>query len=187
MDTVKENLGMIAVCIIELLIGIVLFTDPVQFTATVLMALGLVLLAAGAWCVIRYFTSLPSMAALGQDLTRGLVCLLAGALALFRNDWVISLFPLLTQIYGVVILCTGLMKLQRGVDLLRMRMRFWILPLISAALAIALCFLIFAAPFESTIALWRVAASVLIAQAALDLAMLVLSLSNRGQGPIIVE
>lgn len=190
MKVIKENLGLMIICVIELIIGIVFFTDPVQFTAAVLMGVGVVLLVVGIGCVIRYFTTPPAMAVLEQQLAKGLISLLMGALLLFRNEQVVALFPLLTQIYGVVILITGMIKLQRGVDLLRLKRRFWHLSTISAVLAVLASFIILTDPFESTIVLWRVAAVTLIAQAVLDLVMLVLAAwGRRGEGNdyIIVE
>lgn len=179
MKAVKENLGLIIICVIEAVIGIVFFTDPIQFTAAVLMGVGVVLSVTGIWCVACYFTTPPAMAALEQQLSRGLISLLIGALLLFRNEQVVALFPLLAQVYGVVILITGMIKLQRGVDMLRLKRRFWYLSAISAVLAILLSAVILTEPFESAIVLWRVAAVTLIAQAVLDLVMLVLAVWNR--------
>ena len=189
MKAIKENLGLIILCVIELLIGIVFFTDPVQFTTAVLMVVGAVLLVLGVYCMIRYFTTPPAMAALEQYLTRGLVSLLTGLVFLVRNDWVIGLFPLLTQIYAVVILFAGMVKLQRGVDLLRLRRPLWYLSVISAAIAIALSAVILMNPFSSTLVLWRVAAVALIAQAVLDLVMLIITIRSHTtpEGYIIQE
>ena len=183
MKAIKDNLGLIIICAIELLIGIVFFTDPIQFTATVLMGVGIVLLVAGVFCVGRYFTTPPAMAALEQELAKGLISLLVGSVLLFRNGWVIGLFPLLTQIYGIVILLTGMLKIQRGVDLLRLKQRFWILPTISALLAVLLSVIILMDPFGSTIVLWRAAAVTLIVEAVLDGMMLILTVRERGTDP----
>ena len=179
MKTIQENLGLIIICVIEVIIGIVFFTDPIQFTSAVLMGVGVVLLITGVCGVIRYFTTPPAMAVLEQQLSKGLISLLAGALLLFRNEQVVALFPMLTQVYGVVILITGMIKLQRGVDLLRLKRRFWYLSAISAVLAVLLSVIVLANPFESTLVLWRVAAVTLIAQAVLDIVMLVLAGWNR--------
>lgn len=143
------------------------------------MCVGAVLLVAGIWCVIRYFTTPPAMATLEQQLTKGLISLLIGGFFLFRNEQVISIFPLLTQIYSIVILFTGMIKLQGGVDFLRLKQPFWYLPTISAVLSILLSVIILMNPFGSTVVLWRLAAVMLIADAVLDMVTLIFTIRNR--------
>ena len=70
------------------------------------------------------------------------------------------------------------MKLQQGVDLLRLKARFWFLAGINALLAIVFGAIILGNPFTSTIVLWRVSAISLIVEAVLDIAVLFLSRSS---------
>lgn len=159
----------------ELLIGILLFVEPVRFTSGILLCVGVILLVFGVICVLRYFRAEPMQAALEQNLAKGLVMLLLGGFLAFQTDWAISLFPLLTHLYGIAILIIGIVKLQQGVDLLRLKLRYWFLAGINAVLAILFAMIILSNPFASTIALWRVAAISLIVEAVFDVVVLVMT------------
>ena len=101
--------------------------------------------------------------------------ILLGDFLVLRTQQVIALFPLLTHLYGVAILIVGVVKLQQGVDLLRLKARFWFLAGINALLAIVFGAVILSNPFTSTIVLWQVAAISLIVEAVLDIAVLFLN------------
>ena len=100
--------------------------------------------------------------------------LLGGFLAL-RTQQAIALFTLLTHLYGVAILIIGVVKLQQGVDLLRLKARYWFLAGVNALLAILFAAIILSNSFASTIALWRVAAISLITAAVLDIVVLIVT------------
>ena len=182
MEFVKEKGSAIVAGLVELLIGILLFVDPVGFTSSILMIVGCILLICGVFCLIRYFTTDPMQAALERNFSKGLVLILIGGILALRTQQVMALFPLLAQLYGIAILVIGIVKLQQGVDLLRLKARFWFLAGINALLAIAFAVLILSNPFASTVALWRVAAISLIVEAVLDVAVLIMT--GRKQGGV---
>ena len=159
----------------ELLVGILLFIEPIRFTSGILLGVGIILLIFGAICLLRYFRAEPVQAALEQNLAKGLVMLLLGGFLAFQTDRAISLFPLLTHLYGIAILIVGIVKLQQGVDLLRLKLRYWFLAGINAALAILFAVVILSNPFASTVALWQVAAISLIAEAVFDVIVLIMT------------
>lgn len=175
MKFVKQNGSVIAIGLVELLIGILLFVDPVGFTSGILTAVGATLLMCGVLCLIHYFNTEPVQAALEQNFSKGLVMILLGGFLALRTQQAIALFPLLTHLYGVAILVIGVAKLQQGVDLLRLRARFWFLAGINALLAILFGAVILSNPFASTIVLWRVAAISLIMEAVLDIVVLIVT------------
>lgn len=168
-DAVSNNLY------VELLIGILLFVDPPGFTSGILIAVGAVFLICGVVCLIRYFNTDPIQAALEQNFSKGLVMILLGGFLALRTQQAIALFPLLTHLYGVAILIIGIVKLQQGVDLLRLKARYWFLTGINAVLAILFAAIILSNPFASTIVLWRVAAISLIVEAVLDVVVLIMT------------
>ena len=175
MGFLKQNGGAIVAGLVELLIGILLFVDPVGFTSGILMAVGVILLLCGVVCLIHYFNTDPVQAALEQNFSKGLVMILLGGVLALRTQRVIALFPLLTHLYGVAILVIGVVKLQQGVDLLRLKARFWFLAGVNAVLAILFAAVILSNPFTTTIVLWRVAAISLIVEAVLDITVLFLN------------
>ena len=175
MGFVKQNGSAMVAGLVELVIGILLFVNPVGFTAGILMAVGGVLLICGAVSLIRYFRTEPVQAAMEQNFSKGLVMLLVGGFLVLRTQQVMGLFPLLTQFYGVAILIIGVVKLQQGVDLLRLKARYWFLAGVNALLAIAFAAIILGNPFTSTVVLWRVAAISLIVEAVLDVVVLIMT------------
>ena len=169
----KKGVAFLA-ALVELLIGILLFINPISFTSGILLGVGVVLLAFGVVCLIRYFRAEPVQAALEQNLSKGLIVLLLGGFLAFQTERAISLFPLLTHLYGVAILIVGVVKFQQGVDLLRLKLKYWFLAGINAVMAILFALIILNNPFASTIILWRVAAVSLILEAFLDIVVLFL-------------
>ena len=175
MGFIKKNGSAIVAGLVELLIGILLFVDPDGFTSGILRIVGGILLLCGVVCLIRYFRTEPVQAALEQNFSKGLIMILLGGILALRTEQVMGLFPLLAQLYGIAILVVGVVKLQQGVDLLRLKARFWFLAGINALLAIVFGAIILGNPFTSTIVLWRVSAISLIMEAVLDIAVLFLN------------
>ena len=175
MKALKENTGGIVMCLFEILVGILLLINPVSFTSGIIIGLGVILLALGAMGVIAYFRLEPIEAARRQTLTKGLVIITAGLFCIFQTHWFIVTFPLLTILYGVIILLTGIAKIQWAVDMLRMKKPNWFLAAIASALSILLAIIILLNPFSSTIFLWRFVAITLILGAILDILALIFS------------
>ena len=130
------------ICISEILIGVLLLIDPVGFTSAVLMILGIALMILGAWKTVSYFRTSPEAAAQNGGLVVGIVCVLLGAFCVFRWEWFLVTFPVLTVVYGVITLINGINKVQWAVDLLRLKQRFWFVSLIGAALTLVFGILI---------------------------------------------
>lgn len=173
MKFLKRNLGGIAGCLLEILVGIVLLLNPVGFTSGIIIGGGFVLIAAGLASVIRYFRDVPEEAAKSQSLAKGLVALLAGVFCAVRSEWFVVTFPVITLVYGVVILLTGLVKIQWVVDMIRMKKGKWTFAGISALLSIVCGAVIISSPFSSTAVLWMFTGISLIVEAIFDVIALV--------------
>lgn len=175
MKTKLRNSGGIFLCLFEILVGILLLINPVSFTAGIIVAGGIFLLIVGLGSIIKYFRTDAKEAALSQSLVKGLVALLAGSFCAFNSEWFVVTFPILTMIYGVVILVTGLGKIQMTVDLLRQKNKKWFLAGISAALSIICAVVILKSPFASTAVLWIFTGVSLIIESVLDIVTLIMS------------
>lgn len=175
MKSLKQNANSIFLCLFELLVGVLLLIDPVGFTSGIIVAAGIVLLVLGLIKVIKYFRADMQEAAAGQLLVKGLVSLLFGCFCVFRSQWFIATFPLLTIIYGVATLVAGLGKVQLCVDLLRRKNKKWFLAAISAVVSIVLAVVIIRSPFASTAVLWTFTGISLIVEAVLDVITLIVS------------
>ena len=161
--------GSILGCLCELLVGILLLINPAGFTSGIIIALGAVLIAVGIKNIFLYFRTDPLIAATQQCLVKGLVAIIAGLFCILRSDWFIATFPLLTMLYGVVILITGVAKVQWAMDLRRMHIDEWFLAALGAVLSILFAVVILMNPFSTTAVLWTFVAISLIIQAVLDI------------------
>ena len=131
----KRNFGGAIMSVAEIIIGILLLINPVGFTSGIITAFGILLMIMGLGSTIKYFRAEPEEAAAGQILVKGLVLLLAGAFCAFNSHWFLATFPVLTLIYGVMILITGITKLQWIVDMIRMKRSKWYWGAISAVVS----------------------------------------------------
>lgn len=152
----------------EIFVGILLLVDPVTFTSGIIMVLGAILLFVGLICVFKYFRAEAAAAALEQNLLKGLVALAAGAFCVFGNSYIVNIFPLLTTVYGAIILITGLVKIQKTVDMLRLKKTKWYFTAISAGITVVCAALILFNPFDATEWVWRFIGITLIIEALID-------------------
>lgn len=173
MKFLKNHFAGIGMFLLEILVGVLLLINPVGFTSGIIMGAGLVLLLVGIVCIIKYFRAEPQEAAKSQNLMKGLIALLAGSFCALRSEWFVVTFPVITLIYGVVILITGLGKIQWTVDILRQKKPRWFLCALSALVSTACGLVIIAAPFTTTAVLWMFTGIGLIVDACFDIVALI--------------
>ena len=165
----KRNLSSMAMSLVEAIIGILLLVNPIGFTSGIIIAFGIVLMIMGISKTIKYFHTEPEEAAVGQILVKGLLMLLTGAFCAFNSHWFIATFPVLTLVYGVVILITGITKVQWTFDIIRMKRSKWFWAAISAAISILCGIVIITSPFSTTAVLWMFIGVSLIVEAVFDM------------------
>ena len=169
MKAIKQFLSGIFLCLAEIVVGVLLLLDPVSLTTSFITVCGLALILWGFSEVFRYFRTEASQAAESQGLMKGLILLALGGFAALNSGWFLATFPLMTFVYGIVILLSGFGKLQWAVDMLRSRNKKWFWAAISAAVSIVCSAVILSSPFTSTAVLWRFTGISLICEAFLDL------------------
>lgn len=175
MKNFKINLSGILLCFFEIVVGILLLINPVSFTTGIIITTGIILMVIGFISIIKYFKVDIKEAIIGQYLMKGLVLILAGAFCTLKSYWFIATFPVLTIIYGVVVLIIGLSKIQMTVDMIRGKSKKWFLAIISAVLSIVCGVVILNNPFTSTTVLWMFTGISLIVEAVIDLVTLIVS------------
>ncbi len=171
----KNTLNGIVLCLFEIVVGILLLINPISFTTGIITVAGVVLIILGVISIIKYFKTEAKQAAVGQYLMKGLVSLLAGTFCTFNSHWFIATFPVLTILYGVVVLVTGLGKIQLTVDMIRMKSKKIFLAIISAVISIACGVVILNNPFTSTAVLWMFTGITLLVEAVIDFITLIVS------------
>lgn len=108
-------------------------------------------------------------AILKKSLASGILEILLGGWLVLKSGWFIALFPLLTTLYGIIVLVDGVMKVQWSADALRLKKGHWGWMALSAAITIICAFVILAHPFSSTAALWLFIGITLIVEAVIDI------------------
>lgn len=177
MKALKKNINIAAVCVFEILVGIFLLVDPDAFTSAVIVIAGIVLMAAGLYSSVKYFKEDAVKASSGQLLMTGLSLLLSGAFCVFRSGWFVKTLPIITVIYGVVILAVGFCKVQISIDTVRTKNPRWYVFGISAVLSVICALVVFTNPFgtDALASLWTFTGIALVVLAVLDVCGLVLS------------
>lgn len=169
MTPIKRSLCGIGMSLVEVIIGILLLINPVGFTSGIIVTFGIVLMIMGISTTLKYFWTDAVEASVRQLLVKGLLLLLSGAFCTFCSRWFLVTFPILTLIYGVVILVAGITKLQWTIDMIRMKRSRWFFVAISAAASVLCGIVIVSNPFASTAAVWMFIGISLIVEAAFDM------------------
>lgn len=169
MKTLKEHANGIVLCLFELIVGILLLIDPIALTTWIIMIAGIALIVLGIIDIVKYFRTGADEASLGQTFAKGVLCLLGGGFCVLKTEWFIVTFPVLTIIYGIVILVTGVGKLQLTVDMLRHKNKKWFWAGISAVVSIICAIVVLSSPFTSTAVLWVFTGISLIVECVLDI------------------
>lgn len=175
MKTLKESASGIILCLFELIVGILLLINPVEFTSMIITISGIVLIIIGIVLVIKYFRTNAEKAALSQTLVKGLLALLAGCFCVLKTEWFIATFPILTILYGISVLVIGIGKIQLTVDMLRLKRKKWFWAAINAVVSIICAIVILSTPFTSTAVLWVFTGVSILVEGILDIVTLVMS------------
>jgi len=169
MKLFKENIYNLIMSLAELVIGILLLIDPVGYTSGILIAGGIVLTAMGVLGAVAHFRLPPEEAVRNHQLAVGLIEISIGLFCVFYPGWFIETFPVLTLLYGVLLLALGVVKVQWTIDLIRLRRKQWFLALFSGFISIVVAAVLFHNPLESTALLWNCTAIALIVEAVFDI------------------
>lgn len=165
----------ILLCVLELIVGILLWIDPAGFATGIFVVGGVLLMLLGVVQIVQYFRLSPEEAFFRQPLVKGLLLIGIGALFVFGADWLLLTFPILTVLYGIAIGFSGLVKIQLATDLFRWKIKNWVWPALSALLSIVCGALMLWNPFASTTVLWSLAGALLVAAAVTDAVTLLLN------------
>lgn len=166
----KINLGTssLFMSVVEIVIGILLLINPVGFTSGIIIALGVAMVAMGVGQTISYFRTEATEAAKKGYLTKGILLVAFGLFCAFNSGWFVATFPVITVLYGVLILVAGTNKLQTAIDMVRAKQKYWYVALIGALLTLVFAVLIIVNPFASTAFLWYFIGVSLIIEAVVD-------------------
>ena len=151
------------------LLGVILLGWPETSARIICYAFGAVIAVAGVLRVLRYFFRDKYNGMMRRDLAVGLVLVSAAAFLILRPDAVVSLLPF---VFGLLLLagCAG--KIQTAADLRRIQAPGWFVPLIMAAVWLALGIVLLCQPFQSAMVLTRFIGVAIIVEGAENLTSL---------------
>ena len=120
--------------VLYILLGIVALVIPETMEKLLGFLIGVVLIIAGAVSMISYLLRDAHQNYYHNDFLHGLLGILLGIVVLYKVDFIISLVPWLL---GILVLVSGLSKLQDVIDLRRMEYGNWVFMLVLAIINIA--------------------------------------------------
>ncbi len=171
-DIMKKSIwhtSSLLMSIVEILIGILLLIDPVGFTSGIIVCGGIVLTLMGVVSTVKYFFTKAEDAAKSGNLSKGILLTVLGLFCAFKSTWFLVTFPVITLLYGVIILVMGIAKLENAVNMLRLKHSYWFVALIGAVLSLIFAVLILMNPFASTTVLWSFIGISLLVEAVADI------------------
>ncbi len=154
MKNFLNRVGLLIICIIEIAVGVIIVFNPEKIARTAILVAGIGLLVYGVISVISYIRTEPLIAATGLKLFKGLAALAAGLYFVFDSRSAYEMISVYSEVFGLILLLLGIYKIQSAVDMLRLRLRFWYVALVSAALSLIFAMVIFADPFRVPETLW---------------------------------
>lgn len=174
MNKKSSRIVKLGFALLEAVFGILLLINPTAFASTIVVILGVITALAGALGIFLYFSTSPTDAARNHDFAYGLLAIIAGIFCIAKSGWILSIFPLVTMLFGLLALVIGVLKLQDTIDIARTRACSWYWSAIGTALTLICSFIIFWNPFSSTKVVWMFIAISLIGVALYDMAAILL-------------
>lgn len=169
MKFIKKYANVILFSLFELAVGVLLLINPDEFTSRIITMAGAVLAICGLINVVKYFFSSVEEGVARQTMTSGLVLLLIGGFCLARPDWFIITFPLMTVVYGVIVLISGIGNIQTTIDMIRLKNKKWYLVALNSVISLLAATIILKNPFASTADLWMFTGFALIKEGLFDI------------------
>ena len=139
-----------------------------MLTSAIITVIGIALTVLGVLSVMNYFRLSPEVGAMTTSLARGLIFICGGVFCIVNPGWFADVFPVLAIVYGIIILVTGLIKLQWVVDIIRLKKGDWIVPAVGAATSVILAVVILINPFVSVDVMWAFVGAAMIVEAVID-------------------
>lgn len=126
-----------------LVYGIVLVIWPDISSNFICYAIGVAIMLVGVIFVIRYIRKDLVRDFYRKDLVIGLIAISLGLVALLRVELIKGLIP---TILGIVVLFSGIVKLQNAIDMFRMQYTYWYIILILSLLNVGFGILLILEP-----------------------------------------
>lgn len=173
LKSVKWNMVFISLALI--VFGFILALNPETSSAFICNVVGWACIALGSFCVIRYLIQDVHISIHRNDFMIGVVLIVIGIQIMIKKEFFLSLVPMF---FGIIVMTSGLSKLQDGIDCARLGYSKGMVYIGLAIISLILGIFIITYTFESAKLLFILAGIALIYCGLSDLAS-TLVLSNK--------
>lgn len=132
-EKIFSNKGAILTSILTALCGLVLVIWPSEIKKGICYAIATAIVIVGVVYIIQYAKKDVMRDFYRKDLTIGLIMLTLGIIAFIKWEAILNVIPVLL---GILILYSGLSKLQNALDLMRLKAKSWLAIMIISILNI---------------------------------------------------
>lgn len=174
MNTLSNSFRNIVGGIVQLVIGILLLCKPDAFTKGIIIAVGFFLILYAIRNIVGFFKVDALDAYKQRYISKCLLSFIAGLFCIFKAEWFLLTFPILTLLYGIAILVYGIHKIEFTVAMKRLGNKVWLWVGINSLISVICSLIIITDPFGTSRALWMFAGIYLIVQAVLDIVVSVI-------------
>lgn len=151
--------------VLYIMLGVVALLIPETMERFLGYLIGVILILAGAVSMISYLLRDAHQNYYHNDFQHGLIGIALGIMILYKVNVIISLVPV---VLGVLVLVSGLSKLQDVIDLKRMEYGNWVVMLVLAIINIVLGLVLIFNPMKTAAFLFRLLGVGLIFSGATD-------------------
>ena len=144
LKSIKWNV--IAVGIIYLVLGGFLIADPDATIELVCLMVGIAVILAGAFQILRYFVRSEGDIFPQLGLVFGAVCVAVGVFLVSSGEVVLSILPVL---FGIFVLCDSVVRIQEALELRRGGWKGWPRYLLLGAVSVGLGLVMIFNPFAT--------------------------------------
>ena len=153
-----------------IIFGLALLIWPARTTGFILNFIGGILMACGAFRICRYFLKSRDTALYNMDLGIGSTLAVIGILIYLLKGFLLSLVP---TIIGIILLVSGLIKLQTAIDFKRLSVYRWQFQMIISIVSVIMGGIILINPFGTALVLTRIIGAAILIEAVQDVISLI--------------
>ena len=135
----------IVMAVAYVVFGLSLLIKPELSTTVICYAIGAVCVIYAVANLIKYFTGSMNRMYIEPDFVLSVIICVFGIVTIVRPSVIISILPF---IVGIVLVFSGLIKVQDGINLKRFNYDRWFLVLGFAVISVILCIVVLLNPFE---------------------------------------
>ncbi len=171
--TLKRHLPVILLILFEIAVGVLLLTNPEAFTNAVIIIFGAVCVVIGLIYFFKYLRARKREDASVLMLIGAIFSLTLGLFSIIASPLIITFFTFIAIMYAVIMIVSGLIKIQNYIINKRYHRPVSVITLVSAVIAVIVGVVILFNPFETTHILWMFVGIAILAEAAIDIAAII--------------